>query len=527
MRKIPFLLLAILIVPFISLVESASEWSAIVDMPTPRTEVTASAIGSRIYVIGGFNAAGGTTSAIEVYDPRSNTWSDGKELPVALHHAASASYQGKLYVVGGYSEGWIPSNTLFIYDPLTNEWIRGKDMPTPRGALTAQFINGILYAVGGWNGMPLAVNEAYDPVTNGWTAKAPMPTAREHLASAAVDGKLYVIGGRQGSLATNLNVNEAYDPTSNEWIKKTPMPTKRGGIVATSLSDSIYVFGGEMSARTFYENEQYIPSLDAWIARERMPTARHGLAAAEAGGGIYVIGGGINPGLSVSSKNEVFTPIDWKKILDVDVNPTINIEPKKPKGTDEIKITVSFETNTAGYTVKFNELARTDNTLTAGITVIPPSPEMLVAQVITKHTHTYALEGLAPGDYTFAVSINGQKANTFAEFTVAGRTLFIDVLESGVKDVSMGDVVVFQRNISNAEAMKQDFINILQVKNEVGITVSLTWLRGELAAGESRQVAQTWIPDSTGKYVFQFFLWESMENPKVLGSMHEVMVSVT
>ncbi|MFQ5940837.1 MAG: kelch repeat-containing protein [Nitrososphaerales archaeon] len=519
-------MIAVLIFSFTPTIEGRNEWSTGSDMPTPRTEITASAVGSRIYVVGGFNADGGTTSVIEVYDPRSNTWSDGKKLPIALHHAASESYQGKLYVIGGYSEGWIPSNSLFIYDLLTDEWTAAKDMPTPRGALTTQFINGMLYAVGGWNGMPLSVNEAYDPATNSWITKASMPTAREHLASGVIDGKLYVIGGRQGSLLTNLSVNEEYDPEKDEWTTKAPMPSSRGGIVAASLSESIYVFGGETRTITFYNNEQYIASLDKWIVRERMPTARHGLAAAEAGGSIYVIGGGIDPGLSVSNKNEVFTPADLKAIK-VFANPMVTIEPEDPKTDDKIKVNVSFETNTAGFSVKFNELTRAGNTITSDVTVIPPSPDMIVAQVITRHSHVYMLEQLSAGDYVFSVSINDQKSVASAKFTVTSKTLFIDVLEPGLKEFNMGDVIVFQRNIMNTADTAQSFVNILQVKDESGIVVSLTWSEGELVANESRLVLHKWLPSGVGIYLLQFFVWDSMENPEILDSLREVSVNVS
>ncbi|MBE44398.1 MAG: hypothetical protein CMO16_04375 [Thaumarchaeota archaeon] len=526
MYKIAFFLIVILVIPFMSIGEGVSEWSVLVDMPTPRTEVTASTIGSRIYVVGGFDAVGDTSSVIEVYDPRSNTWSEGKQLPIALHHAAATSYEGKLYIVGGYSEGWIPSSTLFIYDPLTNEWTRSRDMSTPRGALTSQFINGILYAVGGWNIVSLSANEAYDPVTNTWTTKSSMPTTREHLASGVIDGKLYVIGGRQGSLQTNLNVNEEYDPVTNTWTTKSSMPTNRGGIVASSLYESIYVFGGETSTGTFYDNEQYIPSLDIWLIREMMPTARHGLAAVEAGGSIYVIGGGINPGFSVSGKNEVFTPVDWKKTINVNIIPSISIEPKEPLTDDKIKITVSFDTNTSGYIVKFNELIITNKILTTDVIVIPPPANMLVAQVKTHHSHTYTLEKLTVGDYMFSISINDQKNHISERFRVEVKTLFIDVLHGSIKEVNVGTPIVFQHDINNGTDLNQSFIHILQIIDENGITISLTWSTGELMTNESKHVSKTWINDNTGKYTLQFFVWESMENPKVFDSMHEIIINM-
>jgi len=292
--------------------EGTTEWSIAADMPTPRDEGVAAVIENRIYVVGGHDATTFASNKVEVYDIANNTWSEVKELPEALDHAGVASYDGKLYVVGGLTADFQAARILFIFDPTTNEWTRGNDMPTARGAMAAQFVNGMLYTVGGWNNEPLRANEAYDPASDTWVTKAPMPTARDHVASGVVNDKLYVIGGRQGSLWKNVNVNEEYDPENDEWSTKAPVPSYRGGLTGASLSDSIYVFGGENPVRTFDNNEQYIPSLDKWIIRESLPTARHGLASAVVDGSIYVIGGSLIPGSSLTGKNEVFTPIDWR-----------------------------------------------------------------------------------------------------------------------------------------------------------------------------------------------------------------------
>jgi N-acetylneuraminic acid mutarotase len=527
MRKIAIFIIVLLIVSYVPNSISVEEWFVATDMSVPRTEIAATSIGSRIYVIGGFDADGATTNIVEVYNPRNDIWSEGKELPIALHHTVAASYEGKLYVVGGFREGWIPSNTLFIYDPLTNEWTRGKDMPTPRGALTAQFIDGILYAVGGWNGSPLAANEAYDPLRDIWITKASMPTPREHLASGVVDGKLYVIGGRQGTLQTNLNVNEEYNPATDKWTTKASMPSKRGGLAASSILDSIYVFGGETSVKTFPNNEQYLPSLDVWIERETMPTSRHGLVAVEAGGGIYVIGGGLEPGLSTSGKNEVFTPEDWRNIIHVDINPTIGIEPANPTIDDKVKVTVNFATNTSGYTVRFNELERTGRTFTTNVTVIPPPSNAVVLPAITEHSHTYTIEKVSAGKYRFAVSINDQKPLTIAKFTVFANPIFIDVEDGGIKNVPWGAPVILERTIKNSRDTSTNFLSILQIKNERGITTSLTWLSGELSGKESRHLSQTWIPSLAGKYTVQIFVWENMENPRIVDSMYEIRINVS
>jgi hypothetical protein len=524
---VPILIFLIIPLNYVQTEAGATEeWTKLQPMPTERAEVTAATIGSSIYVVGGFDSKGDTVDKVEVYDARSNTWSTAKELPIPLHHAAAASYQGKLYVVGGYLEGWIPSNALLIYDPLANEWRRAKDMQTPRGALTAQFIDGILYAVGGSNGMPLSTNEAYDPSINIWETMTQMPTAREHLASGVVDGKLYVIGGRQGDLTSNLDVNEEYDPETNKWVTKTPMPSKRGGIVGASLSDSIFVFGGESPEKTFDNNEQYVAALDMWIVREAMPTARHGLAAAEAGGDIYVIGGGLKPGLSVSGSNEMFAATDWRKTVNVSVKPQITVEPQNISTDDTIKISVSFTTPTAGYAVKFGEISENQKTFSADVTVIPPTPETPVAQVVTKYSHTYTLENLAADNYRFVVLINGVKT-TDTRIVVSAGPLIIESPVNGIVEADRGQELVVERIIENKHDAKQQFIYILQVKDSAGVTIFLSWVGGEMPPNDSIKISQSWNTESSGSYILQIFVWESMENPTILAPVYTVMIHVS
>jgi N-acetylneuraminic acid mutarotase len=299
-----------------------SFWTAGAPMPTPRTEVTAAVLDDDIYVIGGFDEFGQATDIVEVYNIANNSWSRttaAAPLPEPLHHTAAASYDGKIYVVGGFTAAGSPSdrspsNKLFIYDPVQNSWQEGEPMPTARGALNVNFVNGTLYAIGGYSDRPLNSNEAYDPSTDTWTSKALMPTARHHAGSAVVDGKIFVIGGRITGSSENLSINEAYDPEQDIWITNLEaMPSERSGIAAAASSvngsSNIYVFGGEEPYFAFNNNEKYDARTNEWTSEPPMPLARHGLAAVyytEDDDKIYVIGGGPHPGLSVSSANEIF-----------------------------------------------------------------------------------------------------------------------------------------------------------------------------------------------------------------------------
>jgi N-acetylneuraminic acid mutarotase len=281
-------------------------------MPTPRTEITATIINDNVYVIGGFDKSGKVLDTVEVYNIKNDSWKAVAHLPQPLHHAAATTFNGNIYVIGGYTNNnWLPSAKLFIYDPKRDIWTEGSSMPTARGALTTVVIEGILFAMGGEGEIGIMdTNEAYNSKTKTWISKSPMPTARHHAASAVVDGNVYVIGGRiEGSLPiTNVNVTEMYDPKMDKWIKLDPMPSKRSGISAASINNTIYVFGGEDIIKTYNNNEKYNVKDNKWESKEPLPTARHGLSAVSVNDKIYVIGGGPEPGLSVTSVNEIFNP---------------------------------------------------------------------------------------------------------------------------------------------------------------------------------------------------------------------------
>lgn len=287
-----------------------NHWIRGIDMPTPRTEVTATNINDSIYVIGGFTSNEEITDIVEMFNSSSNSWNqDIAPLPIPLHHAVANSYQGKIYVIGGYTGDWIPSNKLFIYDPSSNSWIEGNPMSTPRGSPNANFVNGILYVIGGdLDDNPISVVEKYDVATGQWTSSlAPMPTPRHHAASAVVDGNIFVMGGRLSGEMINVDLIEKYNPILDKWsVDLEPMPSKRSGVAAISLNGFIYAMGGEQIQGTMDAVERYDPVNDKWSKELPMPTARHGLGVTSNDDKIFALSGGIHPGMTFSSVNEIY-----------------------------------------------------------------------------------------------------------------------------------------------------------------------------------------------------------------------------
>lgn len=281
-------------------------------MPTSRAELAGAALAGRIYIAGGLTTLSDALSAVEVYDPASDSWSTAAPLPDALHHLTLAAAGGKLYAIGGYPANagpWVASASVTEYNPSTDMWTSRAFLPQPRAAHAAVTLNGRIYVFGGVvNGQISNSVAVYDPASDTWSAGAPMPTAREHLAAAAVGDTIYVAGGRT-SMAGHANTDafEAYTPATDTWTTIPRLPTARSGLGATTLDGKVYVIGGEIPG-VYAHNERYDPVTRQWAPMAFMPTARHGVAVVAADGRIYAIGGGPDEGASHSRRNEAYAP---------------------------------------------------------------------------------------------------------------------------------------------------------------------------------------------------------------------------
>jgi len=310
-----------------------AEWETAAPVPEPRTEVSVTALGDRIYVLGGFGPPPeGATGAsapriIWAYDASSDAWEAVGELPEGTHHAALVGLDDRLYLLGGYTEtSFSPTGRTLIFDPASQSWSEGEAMPTPRGALAWAVLDGRIHTIGGTVAdidaldhedhgtdspdSSVGTHEVYDPATDSWTRLEPMPTARNHHTAGAVDGRIVVSAGRAGPNST-MTVTEVYDPATGTWSTGAAMPTGRSGVASVAHDDWWYVFGGEGfgdGSRTYDDAERYSIIEDRWEVLESMPSARHGLGAAVVDERIHVISGGPQPGFTYGTAHEVYRP---------------------------------------------------------------------------------------------------------------------------------------------------------------------------------------------------------------------------
>ncbi|MEO8681553.1 MAG: kelch repeat-containing protein, partial [Vicinamibacterales bacterium] len=285
---------------------SAFPWMTLAPDPHPKVSPTVAAINGKLYVHGFDSDSGGGQSSfvprLSIYDPASNSWTTGASPGMVRAFASVGVINGKMYVVGGCvtSDCRIGvTNALEIYNPATNTWSNGAPMITGRLGAAAGVIDGRLYVTGGTLACPpcapTSVTESYDPVTNTWTPGAPIPVPHEMPASAVVNGLLYVIGGYERSTTSPYAGGpggrvDVYDPAANSWTTRTPMPTARYGAAVGVFNGTIHVAGGYGSA-FLATNESYDPQSNTWTGEPPMLTARTYLSAGVVNSKLYVVDG--------------------------------------------------------------------------------------------------------------------------------------------------------------------------------------------------------------------------------------------
>jgi len=220
---------------------ATDKWSKGAPVPTPRGALSATAIGTKIYAIGGAKNPSYSTPELrpsvpvenvatnEIYDVETNSWKAARPMLTARNHHGAAVIDNKIYVVGGRIGSTfiigLSNNvsTNEVYDVAKDTWSSVLGMPTPRSGIGVAVLNGRMHVLGGEAYLNDLVgtyrtHEAYDPKTNSWERLPPMPTPRHGLAVGEVGGKMYAVSGSNvaggGGPHEGVNVNEVYDPAA-------------------------------------------------------------------------------------------------------------------------------------------------------------------------------------------------------------------------------------------------------------------------------------------------------------------------
>ena len=141
----------------LDLSQKRPKWTNAAPMPSPRNQFGMVTLNGKIYAIAGqFHHDSGQLDQprVDIYDPKTDSWSSGPALPHGHSHAEGGTFvhDGRIFVVGGHAtpEGGkkrIDADILALVPG--GQWKLVGKLPMPLSSPAAAIIGGKLYVAGG------------------------------------------------------------------------------------------------------------------------------------------------------------------------------------------------------------------------------------------------------------------------------------------------------------------------------------------------------------------------------------------
>jgi N-acetylneuraminic acid mutarotase len=196
----------------------SGQWIDLAPLPEGRSSHDAAVMGSKLYVIGGWElkgAGGGdwheTAYVCDLAD-RAPQWRAIAKPPFNRRALAVAAHAGKIYVIGGMTDSNETTTAVDVYDPQSDQWSEGPKVPGENvdGFGISAFGTDLGLFTSTRTGAVFRLNDN----GNGWTAVGRLNHPRFfHRLVAADNQRLIVVGGT--SRAGKIDAVESLELSAN------------------------------------------------------------------------------------------------------------------------------------------------------------------------------------------------------------------------------------------------------------------------------------------------------------------------
>ena len=215
------------------------------------------------------------------------------------------------------------------------------------------------------------------------------------------------------------------------------------------------------------------------------------------------------------------------RVVDFDMN-------LNPEALDRISVEIFSDSDVAGITINAIETSESSGMFTGMISLSQTSTSSgnqlysLIGDKIFAKYDDYTL----PKPYSTSDSLEIITSANFESSILPINRLentsihFSDGLGNSLQSFSTNNQMQIIGTITNVNDFKQKFTYIFQVKNDVNYVESVSWIQGELTSNQSLDVSQSWLPQKSGIYQIETFVWSSLNDPLVLSQSRSASITV-
>lgn len=103
----------------------------------------------------------------------------------------------------------------------------------------------------------------------------------------------------------------------------------------------------------------------------------------------------------------------------------------------------------------------------------------------------------------------------------------LDSSGNSLSKVKVNQQIQIVSDVTNQETKDQPFAYLVQIQDNNGITVSLSWITGSMTSRQTLNLGQSWLPTSAGTYTAQIFVWQSIAEPNALSPPLALQIQVS
>ena len=182
------------------------KWEIRADIPQHVYGHGGAIVKNKLYSIGGCETPDWTKTStkMQVYDFKTDTWSQAAEMPVELGWPMVAVHRDKVYVFGGMRSGAVSTDRAWTYDSAKDTWAVIKDLPVKAMNGIALTVGDCIYVGLGYKRLDKTPNGVvdnfrnfyrYDPGEDSYKRLADAPEGACYAAPGAYEGNIYVVHG--------------------------------------------------------------------------------------------------------------------------------------------------------------------------------------------------------------------------------------------------------------------------------------------------------------------------------------------
>jgi len=129
----------------------------------------------------------------------------------------------------------------------------------------------------------------------------------------------------------------------------------------------------------------------------------------------------------------------------------------------------------------------------------------------------------------FSISLTPAFALTELErVTISDPRLEIVFGGSIRNDINVFQQVQISADITNNQEKSQQIVYLVQIKDKTGFVISLKFLAGvELNPHQKFSLSLPWIPEKSGEFTAEIFVWEGLVNHKALTEYSTLQINVS